>query len=75
MREVKIVCRQIACDKYNFLPTTVKFFVAKNFTRQLCINKSFQNSPVIIGFGILCSFKLIVLIGVVVLCFFCICET
>ena len=49
--------------------------VAKNFTSQSCIIYSIQNSPVKFRFDILRSFKQIVLIGIDILCSFCICET
>ena len=54
-----------------------KFFKKKNVDIKclLCIIYSIQNSSVIFGFGILCSFKLIVSIGDVILCSFLICET
>ena len=46
-----------------------------NFKCQLCLIYSIHNSPVIFGFEVLCSFKLMVLIGIVILCSFCIFET
>ena len=74
MREIDFVCTQIALEKKLFVDKS-SISVAKNFTSQSCIIYSFQNSPVIFRFDILCSFKLIFLIGINILCAFCICET
>ena len=71
MREINFVCTQIALKIKLFVDNS-SISVAKNFTSQSCIIYSIQNSPVIF---ILCSFKLIVLIGIDILCSFCICET
>ena len=58
--------------KIKLFADNTQISVAKNSTSQSCIIYSIQNSPVIFGFDILCSFKLIVLISIDTLCSFCI---
>ena len=68
-------CLQTNRVRKKIVYRTVKFRWSKIFTNQSCLIYSTQNSPVMFGFDILCSFKLIGLIGIDILCSFFICET